>query len=448
MSSSRVIGIVRVSEIGDRTQDSLRSPREQAAAMEAFCEAQGWELVRTVEELDVSGTLPIGRRPHLEAALEDLETGRAEVLLTHYFDRLVRGMARQSELIERVEAIDGADLWSVDYGRRTNQNAAGKMTVNAQGMVSQYVSDAAKERSWAAVEAAIAEGVGGFSKIPLGYLLGDDRRLVLDPARAPIVAEAFELRARGATLREVQELLAGHGVARAVSAVRSMLASRVYLGELHFGDHTPNLAAHRPIVSEELWRRVQRVTGPSTGPRPESDRLLARLGVLRCGSCGARMVVGTSNGYPIYRCPAYSDCEHHVAISARIAEGEVERRVREAVAEEHGQASALEAEQEAASATERARAELDAAIEAFAPVADIPAARDRLAELREALDAATEREDSLRGSAASMRRVAGADWDVLTLAERRDLITAVISTVVVSPSGRGAGRLAFEFVLE
>jgi hypothetical protein len=40
--------------------------------------------VCTVEELDVSGTLPIGRRPHLEAAVEDLEAGRAEVLLTPY----------------------------------------------------------------------------------------------------------------------------------------------------------------------------------------------------------------------------------------------------------------------------------------------------------------------------------------------------------------------------
>jgi len=25
------------------------------------------------------------------------------------------------------------------------------------------------------------------------------------------------------------------------------------------------------------------------GPKPKSDRLLARLGVLRCGSCGSRL---------------------------------------------------------------------------------------------------------------------------------------------------------------
>jgi Resolvase, N terminal domain len=124
MSSSRVIGIVRVSEIGDRTPDRLRSPAEQVKSMEAFCEAQGWRRLRTVDELDVSGTLPIRRGPRLASALGEIEEGKADVLLTCYFDRLVRGVGRQAELIERVEAVDGAELWSVDSGKRTNLNAA------------------------------------------------------------------------------------------------------------------------------------------------------------------------------------------------------------------------------------------------------------------------------------------------------------------------------------
>jgi site-specific DNA recombinase len=77
-----------------------------------------------------------------------------------------------------------------------------------------------------------------------------------------------------------------------------MLASRVYLGEIHFGTLV-NLRAHPAIVDADLWRRVQRAK-VSRGRRAKSDRLLARLGVLRCGTCGARMVVGTSNDSCIY----------------------------------------------------------------------------------------------------------------------------------------------------
>ena len=56
---------------------------------------------------------------------------------------------------------------------------------------------------------------------------------------------------------------------------------------------------HRPRDLE----RLQRVSVPR-GRRAKSERLLARLGVLRCGTCDARMSVGTSQGrYALYRCP-------------------------------------------------------------------------------------------------------------------------------------------------
>lgn len=75
------------------------------------------------------------------------------------------------------------------------------------------------------------------------------------------------------------------------------------LGELRFGDLvTPN--SHPAIVPPDIWRAVQRMRSPR-GRRAKSERLLARLGVLRCGSCGARMVIGSTdqNGkhYYFYR---------------------------------------------------------------------------------------------------------------------------------------------------
>ena len=52
-------------------------------------------------------------------------------------------------------------------------------------------------------------------------------------------------------------------------------------------------AAWEPVVDRDTWERAQKVAIPR-GRRAKSFRLLARQGVLRCASCGARMVVGNS----------------------------------------------------------------------------------------------------------------------------------------------------------
>ena len=150
-------------------------------------------------------------------------------------------------------------------------------------------------------------------------------------------------------------MLKSHGVERSHRGVQVMLASRIYLGEVHFGKLV-NLTAHEPTIDRELWTRVQRMVIPR-GPRPSSDRLLARLGILRCGSCGARlgaMKLPKQGDYPIYRCPSTSDCARHVTISARIAEDVVSAAVRDAVSDVDGRASAAEnASRPSGSATAR-----------------------------------------------------------------------------------------------
>jgi hypothetical protein len=241
--------------------------------------------------------------------------------------------------------------------------------------------------------------------------------------------------------------LAENGITRSYHGVGSLLASRAMLGEIHFGDLV-NLTAHPPIVEVDVWRAVQRVK-VSRGRRAKSERLLARIGVLRCASCGSRMVVGTSNHshYFLYRCPPTGDCQRRVTISAELVEGIVVERVRDALADAEGRASVEHSAQDAARDLERAQADLDAAFRAFAGFEDETAARTRLAELRDRRDAAQAELDRLGGSRAAVTVGVSVDWDRLTLAERRALIRAVVERVTVSP-GRGADRVTVELVGE
>ena len=58
-----------------------------------------------------------------------------------------------------------------------------------------------------------------------------------------MVLDAFQLRASGASIRAVREFLREHGIERSWNAVQGMLASRLYIGELHFGGPRPGVAS-------------------------------------------------------------------------------------------------------------------------------------------------------------------------------------------------------------
>jgi hypothetical protein len=77
--------------------------------------------------------------------------------------------------------------------------------------------------------------------------------------------QAFKRRDRGASLVEIQALLAENGIERSISGVGSMLRSRMYLGEIHFGE-LHNTRAHEPIIKDRaLFERVQRASPDQTG---------------------------------------------------------------------------------------------------------------------------------------------------------------------------------------
>jgi site-specific DNA recombinase len=415
------------------------SPSEQRTRIEEACARDKLELVDTFEELDVSGGAALAKRPGLRRAIEMVEAGEADVLFVAFFDRLVRSLKVQLEVAERVESA-GGKIVALDVGE-VGAGATGKLTAQFLGAVAEYHRNVTAERTAEAKRRAIARGVPTFSRIPPGYRRRDDGILELHPEEATVIAEAFRLRADGSTVMDVRAYLRENGIERSFHGTTSLLASRMYLGELRFGDLV-NTAAHPAIVDAETWGRVQRMKSPR-GRRAKSERLLARLGILRCGTCGARMVVGSAHHgkYHLYRCPPIGDCPQRVTISAVVAEARVVEAVKELLRGVEGSANLGGATEQAERDYAAAEAELAAAVEAFTGLEDVGAARQRLLDLREARDAARDRLDELQAAEAPAVTVTADDWDRLTVDERRALIRAVVERADVSP-GRGTGRLS------
>jgi hypothetical protein len=308
------------------------------------------------------------------------------------------------------------------------------------GMVAEYHRRVTGERTADAKRRAVARGVAPFPRLPPSLRRGQDGRVELVPDQVPVVAEAFRRRLSGASIAEVRAFLRENGIERSYHGTLTMLSSRLMLGELSFGELV-NRESHPPVVDIATWQAVQKIRSPR-GRRAKSERLLARLGVLRCGSCGARMVVGTAHHgqYALYRCPPVGDCTRKVTISAEMVEGIVVEAARDLLEGVRGMASLADGLESARCELELREEELDRAVYAFGELDDVEAARERLRELREARDAARERVEDLEAAAVPALTVTASDWDELTPDERRALVRAVIERVDVSP-GRGRDRV-------
>ena len=249
------------------------------------------------------------------------------------------------------------------------------------GAVAEYHRRVTAERTQDAKRRAVARGVPPFPNVPPGYRLGDGRRLEPDPDTAPVGRRGVPAPRRRRD-RDGRSRAPPRARRRAeLPRRRSRCSPRaIYLGELRFGDLV-NTASHTAIVDADTWAAVQKARSPR-GRRAKSERLLARLGVLRCATCGARMVVGTANHSQLLPLPMPArrrlPAARHDQRRARRAHGR-SRPCKDLLAGVQGSASLAEGVADAERDLEHAERELDAAVQAFTGLEDVQTARERLA---------------------------------------------------------------------
>lgn len=172
-SQRRAVGVVRVSRVGTREGERFVSPSEQRERIAQACERDGLRLVDVLEELDVSGGATLAKRTGLRLRL--VESGEAEVLVVAYFDRLVRSLRVQEQVLGQVEAAGGA-IVAVDVGEIRADTASRWASSTMLGMVAEYHRRVTAERTQDAKRRAVARGVAPFPKLPPGYRPRDRRR--------------------------------------------------------------------------------------------------------------------------------------------------------------------------------------------------------------------------------------------------------------------------------
>jgi site-specific DNA recombinase len=153
---------------------------------------------------------------------------------------------------------------------------------------------------------------------PLGYrnVAGPDGKKIIEPdlETGPLVGRLFEWYAAGTlSLREAASKVRAAGLVHRrsgapvpVSTVHAVLRNRLYAGVFEWNGRS-YVGTHQPLVSLELWERVQGVLdGRQTNKHRRAKRKFAFSGLIACGHCGCSIVGEIKKErYVYYHCTGY-----------------------------------------------------------------------------------------------------------------------------------------------
>lgn len=455
-------GYVRVSRVKGREGEEFISPKVQAAKIKAWIGMQDGRVGKIVEELDVSGGKK-ARERELEQLVRRCEAGHSKGIITYRLSRFSRSILDTLETVERLRAV-GARFVAVEDGIDTERH--GDLLITILAAVAQDERERSRE-NWRVARSEY-EGRGGYlsGRPPTGYLRNGKGGLLPDPAVAPLIKEAFQLRATGANFQQVADLLTDKGVQPSATrnpgwsreGARQLLRNRVYLGEVWSKGQLRRRGAHEPIISPDEFRSAQIKTKTwGNGKRVPKGWL---VGLIKCGSCGHSLHVVGNRESPVYMCrgkfaTAPTRCPGRAG--ARVAA--VDEYIADLIADDYtglldGFGAAVDRYERAVEAVSAAEAEL----EAYAETADVSRMGEKLfwqgfTKRQKALDKASavlaETPDPGWGASLDPHIIVAADsekivpfgWHTLPVEDVRRHLRLFVQEVVLQKSpvaGRGA----------
>jgi len=310
----RAVLYLRVSSRGQLETDydddglSIAAQRERCAQ-----KAAEYGAVVVDEYIERAESAKTNQRPELTRMLRRIKEQRdVDYVICWKVDRFARNRRDDANMLFEIE-LAGARLISAT--ENIDQTPAGRLMHGMLASFAEYYSrNLANEVVKGATEKAKRGGTPGLAR--LGYLNvreqlpqgGEVRTITIDRERAPLIHWAFETYATGLySTADMMLLLEARGLRTrgnrrcgpqplGLSSVHDMLSCSYYAGIVTYrGKRYPG--RHEPIISQELFDRVQAVL-QSHNHAGERDRKHQHYlkGTIRCGTCGCRLVYSQNKG--------------------------------------------------------------------------------------------------------------------------------------------------------
>ncbi len=288
-------------------------------------------------------------RPQLQAMLEYVKENRDRVdyVIVHKIDRLARNREDDAE-ISKVLRECGVQL--VSTSESIDETPSGMLLHGIMSSIAEFYSRNLATEVKKGMNEKV-KGGGTVGRAPLGYRNvrtvdekgREERTVVIDEERAPLVKMAFEEYASGDwTVMSLAEYLSACGLYTrptpriasrpiAFQTLAKMLANPYYIGIVTYkGVQYPG--AHEPLVDDETFERVQTILATKINGERNFRHPHFLKSTVYCGDCGSRMIVTNvkkknGNVYSYFCCGGKHrkqcpDCQTRHALIP-----EVERRV-------------------------------------------------------------------------------------------------------------------------
>ena len=193
----KAVGYIRVST--DEQAKEGFSLDVQEARVSAYCKAKGWKLARVYRDEGISGKDL--NRPGVQSLITDLKSNGIDVVVILKLDRLTRSIRDLGLLID--DLFGGVALASVAEGFDSS-TAAGEMVMNLLGTVAQWERKVVGERTKAVLDHKHDRGEWR-GRIPYGFRVGKDGKLVEDPEQFENIRRMKREHHRGRSIRAIAE---------------------------------------------------------------------------------------------------------------------------------------------------------------------------------------------------------------------------------------------------
>ncbi len=248
--------------------NSLDAQREACTAYITSQKGEGWKLAPDrYDDGGISGgTL---ERPGLKKLLDDIESGKVDLIVVYKVDRLTRSLADFAKLVDRFDST-GASFVSVTQAFNT-ATSMGRLTLNVLLSFAQFEREVTAERIRDKIAASKKKGLWMGGLAPLGYD-PRDRTLVINEAEAETVRTIFRLYLELGNVRrlkaETNRLglvskkrsrangIKYGGVAFSRGRLHHLLSNPVYVGEIRHKTLTYP-GQHPAIIDRETFEAVR-----------------------------------------------------------------------------------------------------------------------------------------------------------------------------------------------
>lgn len=257
-----------------------------------FCKLNSYRITAIYVDRATTARKDVEKRVHFQEMIRDSEKKPWEYVVVWKLDRFARNRT-DSALFKFRLRKNGVKVISA------TENISEKpegiiLEAVLEGMAEFYSADLSQKITRGMRESALkCHSIGGH--VPLGYKI-EDHKLVINPATAHIVREAFELYANGETVADICRMFntKGYRTAKGVefnrNSFKSMFRNKRYIGVYTYKDIEME-GGVPAIIDKELFETVSRrlsknAEAPARG-KAKVDYLLA--GKLFCGHCGGSM---------------------------------------------------------------------------------------------------------------------------------------------------------------